>query len=376
MSISINKKNFAVSYGSIYILLLLIALFFSQFYTWSSGLPQISHIVIVLSILFYISKYYSINISDSKYLLIFVVYISLINLTWFLIDSFNISYLISSMYWIFNYIFFVVCINLDKSHIDRFFSLILRIIALSYLVEIIIWILGLGRYEFYPRYNGLFNDPNQMAFWILSTCAIYIYLSSNRLKTTVVYSMALSLILLTLSRSGMVGFGFLTLALIIKQPGNFKKKVFLFIVFLALFFSITVVLAHYGFFDSIIVRFESGLEEKESQSESRGFDAVANFPEMLIVGSGQGNYSRFIPTGNEIHSTWLGIVFYYGMIGASLFFVFLFNIYNRLSIADKIIFLSPMLYGFFTYSARTIVFWFFVSVFSLAVKYNANCKEN
>lgn len=376
MSSRTTRKPFVISYGLFHVLLLSIGLFFSQFYTWSSGLPQVSHIVIVLSILFYISRYHSVNISDSKYLLVFVIYSSLINLIWFFINGFDISYLISSIYWIFNYIFFVTCINIDKNHINRFFNLTLRVITLSYLIEIIIWILGLGRYEFNPRYNGLFNDPNQMAFWILSTCAIYIYLSINKLKTIFVYSMALFLILSTLSRSGMLGFSFLTLALIIKQPGSLKKKIFLFLFFLALFFSLIAVLIHYGFFDSIIFRFESGLEERDSQSESRGFNAIANFPEMLITGSGQGNYSRFISTGNEIHSTWLGIVFYYGVVGASLFFIFLFKIYNRLSIADKIIFFSPMLYGFFTYSARTIIFWFVISVFSLAIKYNANCNEN
>lgn len=353
------------------IYLILFSFFLSQFYFWSSGVPQFSHIFIMGAILLLFSKSSKINIEYSNIILFFVAYAICVNFTWYLIvlDS---SYMMSTVYWIFNLLFFLLMMNLNQVQIKFFYEKLLFLIPFSYIVEIIIWASNLGRYDFEPRYNGLFNDPNQMAFWVLSSCAIYLYISGNGLKKITVYFLALFLILLTMSRSASVGFLMLTLGLIFSQKGDLNKRIFVFIGTLAFFGSLSYFLYSLGVFDSIALRFIEGLDQRDSQVEGRGLFNFLDYPQYLIFGAGQGAHWLYNPTGNEIHSTWLGILFYYGIIGISLFLIFLYQIFKKLSLSNRMIFLGPMLYGFTTYSARTLIFWFLLAAFLI---FSNNNKE-
>lgn len=353
------------------IYLILFSFFLSQFYFWSSGVPQFSHIFIMGAILLLFSKSSKINIEYSNIILLFVAYAICVNFAWYLIvlDS---SYMMSTVYWIFNLLFFLLVMNLNQVQINFFYEKLLFLIPFSYIVEIIIWASNLGRYDFEPRYNGLFNDPNQMAFWVLSSCAIYLYISGNGFKKITVYFLALFLILLTMSRSASIGFLMLTLGLIFSQKGDLNKRIFVFIGTLVLFGSLSYFLYNLGVFDSIALRFIEGLDQRDSQVEGRGLFSFLDYPQYLIFGAGQGAHWLYNPTGNEIHSTWLGILFYYGIIGISLFLIFLYQIFKKLSLSNKMIFLGPMLYGFTTYSARTLIFWFLLAAFLI---FSNNNKE-
>lgn len=353
------------------IYLILFSFFLSQFYFWSSGVPQFSHIFIMGAILLLFSKSSKINIEYSNIILLFVAYAICVNFAWYLIvlDS---SYMMSTVYWIFNLLFFLLMMNLNQVQINFFYEKLLFLIPFSYIVEIIIWTSNLGRYDFEPRYNGLFNDPNQMAFWVLSSCAIYLYISGNGFKKITVYFLALFLILLTMSRSASVGFLMLTLGLIFSQKGDLNKRIFVFIGTLAFFGSLSYFLYSLGVFDSIVLRFIEGLDQRDSQVEGRGLFSFLDYPQYLIFGAGQGAHWLYNPTGNEIHSTWLGILFYYGIIGISLFLIFLYQIFKKLSLSNKMILLGPMLYGFTTYSARTLIFWFLLAAFLI---FSNNNKE-
>lgn len=344
-------------------LTLLSVFFLTQFYFGDSGKPQYGHYVSLITIIAYIIQYRFITLSRVNILNIFIAYIILANISWYFIDNFNVSYLWSISYWIYNYIILLLVINLNPRVISQFNNILLKAILLSYLLEIALWIIGLGRYNFQPRYNGYFNDPNQMAFWVLTTCSIYIFLSKSKVASILIYLMALLLITITLSRSAMLGVPFLTIGLIYKQEGSLLKKViFSGVSFIALV-TILIFLHHKGLFDSIIERFIIGIEQRQSQAEGRGFDILLEFPEYLIFGAGQGNYGRFSPTEHEIHSTWFGIVFYYGAFALSIFLAFIYQIFKKLTTAEKFLFLTPLLYGFTTYSARATVFWFFLAIF-------------
>ena len=351
--------------------LVLFSFFLSQFYFWSSGIPQFSHIFIMGAILLLFNKSYSINIEYSNIILLFVAYPICIIFAWYLIvlDS---SYMMSTIYWVFNLLFFLLMMNLNQVQINFFHEKLLFLIPFSYVIEIIIWASNLGRYDFDPRYNGLFNDPNQMAFWVLSTCAIYLYISGSNFKKIIVYSLALFLILLTMSRSASIGFLMLTLGFIFSQKGDLNKRIFVFFGTLVFFGVLSYFLYNMGVFDNVVLRFVEGLDQRDSQVEGRGLFSFFDYPQYLIFGAGQGAYWLYNPTGNEIHSTWLGILFYYGIVGIFLFLIFLYQIFRKLSLSNKMILLGPMLYGFTTYSARTLIFWFLLAAFLL---FSNNKKE-
>lgn len=360
-----NKNKFLI-------LLIASGFFLSQFYLWGSGLPQFSHIFIFFAIPFFFIKTTIIKINNIKILILFVLYVVLINLIWSIIYSFE-SYFISTTYWIFNLLFFLIVVNLNDENVEKFLRVILFLIPVSYLIEVIIWGVGVGRSDFSPRYNGLFNDPNQMAFWVLSTCAIYILLSKKIILNYIIYIVAIFLITLTMSRSAFIGVFFLTVALLLKQKGGLDKKILL-VVFSFLIFSIvSSFLYSKGVFDEVVTRFVEGFNERNSQAEGRGFDILLEFPQYLVFGAGQGNYGAYGTTGLEIHSTWFGILFYYGVVGFSIFMLFLYKIFKPLSTSNKFLFLAPMFYGFTTYNARTIIFWFLLASFVLYQR--NNCKE-
>ena len=184
--------------------------------------------------------------------------------------------------------------------------------------------------------------------------------------------LALFLILLTMSRSASIGFLMLTLGFIFSQKGDLNKRIFVFFGTLVFFGVLSYFLYNMGVFDNVVLRFVEGLDQRDSQVEGRGLFSFFDYPQYLIFGAGQGAYWLYNPAGNEIHSTWLGILFYYGIVGISLFLIFLYQIFKKLSLSNKIILLGPMLYGFTTYSARTLIFWFLLAAFLL---FSNNNKE-
>lgn len=359
MKLSINNLN---------VIFIGLSFFLSGFYIFPSGLPQPAHIFILLSFFIFFISYNKIQINESKPLIFFVGYAIIVNIfyTFYIGD---LSYIVSTIYWIFNLILFLILSNLSFINIQKLFKYLKFIIPISLIINIMIWGVGAGRYDFNPRYNGYFNDPNQMAFWVLCSCAIGLVLFNNLKYKVFIYSLSFFLILLTMSRSATLGFLILTLGLVFQHKSRLDLKIFFSLISLLVAITSFFLLLKFGFLDSIVTRFSEGIESNDQQASDRGFTNLFDYPQYLLFGAGQGAYYLFSPTNNEIHSTWFGILFYYGIIGFFLFIIFLFNIFKKLDFAEKIIFLGPMFYGFFTYNARTLVFWFLVAIFLLYSKH-------
>lgn len=357
-----------ININRISLLFISLGFFLSQFYIFSSGLPQPAHIFIILSIFMFFIFHNEIKVFESKYLIFFVCYTIFINIYYtFLID--DLSYIVSTIYWVFNLVLFLVLINLKLENIQKLFSYLKFIILFSLIINIVIWAVGAGRYGFNPRYNGYFNDPNQMAFWILCSCAIALILFNNLKLKIIIYSLSFFLILLTMSRSATLGFLILTLGFVFQHKSRLDLKIIFSLISLLIAIASFFILLHFGFLDNIVTRFSEGIDSNDQQASDRGFTNLIDYPQYLLFGAGQGAYYLFSSSNQEIHSTWFAVLFYYGAIGFFLFVSFLFNIFKRLDFAEKIIFLGPMFYGFFTYNARTLAFWFLVAVFLLYSKY-------
>jgi len=101
--------------------------------------------------------------------------------------------------------------------------------------------------------------------------------------------------------------------------------------------------------------------DSDDSLEGRGYDRIWKFPACLLFGAGEGATDRFASKCyflGEIHSTWAGLLFNYGIIGFALFMAFLCSIFRNLK--DKRFFallLGPFIYGFFTYNLRNWYFW-------------------
>lgn len=59
---------------------------------------------------------------------------------------------------------------------------------------------------------------------------------------------------------------------------------------------------------------EKGLDDTFA---GRGYDRICKYPEYLLFGAGEGAHYRFAEKSlflGEIHSSWAGVLFYYGII--------------------------------------------------------------
>lgn len=344
-------------------ILFLLSYFSSKFYIFDSGLPQPSHFLLIILIFCFIFFKGKVKVNlTSNLLLIFLSYVTFVNIVWCIFSN-SFTYINSLVFWIFNFLTFLTITNIIRVR----FSVFQNIILISFLVILICWVLGLGRYSFNPRYNFFFNDPNQLAFWVL--CSLSIYLLKPNKMSILVISLGFFIVMSSMSRSAILGLVFILIGYTFFY--NFKydlKKIFTKVfAILFLFISIFIILnTNQDEFKYILDRFVE--TDVEDQADIRGYTALLKYPEYLFFGAGQGEYYRFSSTNHEIHSTWAGLLFYYGVVGFIIFIFFLWSIWTKLSLYEKIIFLAPLIYGFSTYGLRTSIFWFFISIYVIHIE--------
>jgi hypothetical protein len=251
-------------------------------------------------------------------------------------------------------------------------------LLLSLLSLALLWVAGIGRYDYAPRSNAFFNDPNQMAFWALCICCSYFFLNIKAIKTwqiLAVLSLTFVILLSSASRSALVGFSFIILGVILTFLKDFKTS----LRFIVIIIPILILLVLFTGIDYILeqenIKFMVDRTEATDiarQSEVRGYTRLINYPEYLFLGAGHGGDYRFNAT-HEIHSSWAGLIFYYGIPGTLTFLLFLYSLASKLPLNLKAFFCAPLLYGFSTFGIRTPVFWLFLSIVAL---YILNKKRN
>ncbi|MBM1142732.1 hypothetical protein GN155_003000 [Alcanivorax sp. ZXX171] len=344
---------------------LALALVFSPFYVFPSGYPQPSSFLFVLFLLSVAwASLGRIRVGNGQgffALILFYVWVLVVNTIWGVVQQ-SYDYMLFPVYLTFNILVFVAIIFLLSKGpgYRRAISWVLFV-----MVQILFgaWLAGLGRYDFDPRYNGFFNDPNQMAFWVLCVLAIYLYLSdAGTLFRTLMISTSVFLIILTMSRSAVAGLLAMSVGVIWEASngkGGMLKRFFLvfsFVAFVSLFFFSSI---HSDKIDAVSSRFDE--VSVADQLDTRGYTRIRDYPQYLLFGAGQAEDARF-GARYEIHSTWAALLFYYGIIGLFLFLCFLFLVIRRMSLGQVLVAVGPLVYGFSTFGARTTIFWVFCAV--------------
>lgn len=362
------------------VFLLGIGIILSQFYIFESGIPQPAHYLIILAVIgsFFNSSWGFIvkNKDLSKPLLGFILYQAAVNFVYFLVE-WSWDFIIQSTYIIYG--FFVSLLIIVLTNKWQFFLNKIAYYCLGGLgVTFILAIFELGDYKFYPRYNAFFNDPNQMAFWVLCVSSILIFHFSrlgNVIVCAIVFFVSSYLIILTASRSGLLGYLILTTGFLIRYSKGFKIKIKGAYTY---YYLSGVVMLIYGVYylltseSEVLTYLTNRVEviDAGEQAEVRGYTRILDFPEYLILGSGHGLDTRFNPDGLEMHSTWAGVIFYYGLPGILLLLSGLYRIIRKLKLSDKLIFFAPLFYSFSTFGLRTPIFWIYLGFFYASVSKN------
>ncbi len=346
----------------------MLALVGSQFYIFPSGLPQPSHIllavIIAFTIIFLSSGFFcKSEFIKYKYVFLFLGYSTVVNVVWALVEQDPI-FLMASAYWFFGVGLLISAgVYLKNDGAVNVFrnAAVLGILLLAFFLFV-----GLGKPDYFPRYTAYFNDPNQFAFWVLCSIAIYFMLSSgtnNKLVFLFLTLMTGCLVVSSLSRSALIGFAFILVGVYIKlQTSNGFDKISN--VAFSIFVSVLLIVIFVVFLDidysEIDILNRLFATDFGQQADIRGYYRAVEFPEYLFFGAGQGLDYRF-NTIYEVHSSWMGLFFYYGFFGILLFSLFLIQMFFKLDFSQKVIFLGPLIYGFSTYGLRTPIFWFFIA---------------
>lgn len=361
-------------------------------YLWKSGLPQIAHIMGVLWMLTLLVK--KPVLSAPRVLVLgfaFAVYTGIVNLIVYALYLDRHS-LLSAFYYVYNVSIFAAVIETARRvEFQNFFPRIVYGSILLLIIELFIVMFGLGRVMEGVRATGTFNDPNQMAHWVIWTVLI-ITLGGWYLKRGFVLGWfaligGVILLVFSASRSGLLGMGWifvvLTLMVLFKTLLTFPSFKFK----LHRMASLLSVLVLIGFLggNALLIFQEAGLLEKmwtQTQwylerirmyinieksyiMEERAYDRLVKFPEYLILGAGEGANERWgegpVP---EIHSTLAGVLFYYGIPGTFSLLGFLYLIWSSLPKGwQKLLLLAPFLYSLGTYNLRNTMFWVGLAVF-------------
>lgn len=390
-----------------------IYIFFKPFYIVKSGNLQISDLFIVFA--FFLMMLLRLRKKENndmlykvKPLLVFTVLACSINFIYFLIYETK-DFVMSSLQYVFITMGVYVFYNIINQR--RLILNIKKVLKIDIVIQLIIYIIGFGKYFGGSRYMGTFNDPNQFAFFIfLSLMLITTINNINRKKEKLnflYFFVSLYLIIQSASTGIMLG---MIVFIILKICANFKEyiqklkkyttKIFLITLIVVVIVGILLTLYWVdntfkykvdnkviGTLNSLyfkrlrekVNKFEQDNKEN-SFIEDRCLDKIIIYPEYVLFGAGQGNYMRFEKTYsyNEIHSTLPSILFYYGIIPFIILLYWIYINMKGLKFRQYIPYIAILVESFTLLNQRQLLLWFFIilaNVYKIGKEDKKNAKD-
>ena len=197
---------------------------------------------------------------------------------------------------------------------------------------------GYGRWLDEYRYMGTFNDPNQLAFFVMSRFFI-LFVIYNHAKTGdwkekvgifAAFSLTLFLVVQAASTGMLLGTAAFAVAWLIYAFVKDKSIKKLFVLLGTFFFSIVVItvdemkLFNFSFLEgtSLLERLTEKINKMGGKSGFEGYVIDRNLQAFfektyyIMWGAGEGAFDRFtdVAKAAELHSTVLGLLFYYGIV--------------------------------------------------------------
>ncbi|MEK2534203.1 O-antigen ligase family protein [Tetragenococcus halophilus] len=347
----------------------------SPIYLWSSGLPQISDLSIIFSIIiytFYRKFTFKITEEIKPILLVgllFVVWIIFINLIWiFRLQTID-NFLVSTFFYIYNYFLLFFVIALVNHYKNILFKVTYISVIISVIIQFLIYIISGGGDG--SRQVGFLNNPNQLGYYSLLILAFLIFFSS-KLDIKFYWFMlamvsSIILILASLSKAAIVSMlGLLILYLFVKNKKKKLKKKYVvcLALILALGFSMykaTDFFQENQLMNSVQERVDSIGEDADDNLEGRGYDRLYDHPEYWITGAGEGAYYRF-KNNFELHSTLGNLLISYGIVGLSLFVLMVLFALRNDRFRSTYIVLFLMVYGLTHNGIRNSLLWILLAL--------------
>lgn len=324
----------------------LLGVFMKQFYLGSSGGFQIGDLCFMLSFIILIISHYHMKIPIRKIdqpFLVFVFFVIFINFIY--IAIYKNSYVgttrfhLSIIYYIYN---LFIILTIRQFAVDTDFLDHLRIVLqVCLFLQLIFAVFHLGRYFDAYRYMGTFNDPNQCGFYIMGSFFMIFVLSimTKKGKPVIWWIVAIYIIMKTSSTGMLMGMLIMIVLHLYQILLTKNSRTAAFFLLLAVMLTVVLVLVLAGVMpipESIKMTF---MYQRVMQKfgrigigvagrtfsirrlfEDRTWDRILMYPDRILYGAGEGYMARFpaaLYGANEIHSSILGPIFYYGLIPCS-----------------------------------------------------------
>lgn len=367
-------------------------LLLKPFYFFESGSVQVCDFFIIAA---FILKSLSLVkkrtkndfLKDNIFYVFFLFFVIIINLIWFFVTS-DSRMILCTLFYIFN--LFIIFMFSEKTSDLKFLKNMRFCLFSGLIIQLLLYIFKIGKYEYIlSRYKGTLNDPNQFAFFCLTSFfLIYLINSKKEIKNDkiVIISFIISSFLIYMSAStGML----LSLAIFVGyylvyklfcllklKKDNRYVKVSTVVVSLLIFFFIILSLTgainvskvynsilHSDIYGRVIGKITIGKTTNNGSGllYDRGYDKIIKHPIYIIFGAGEGGFSRFTDcVNNEIHATIPSILFYYGIIPT---FFLLFWILKKIKNIPKEnygLYLALFVESFTLLNQRQSFFWIII----------------
>lgn len=286
----------------------------------------------------------------------FVSYVIVVNLVWSLLLAQRFSWddlpLGSIPFYVFNAIVVATGLTLASSDPVRLVRTTRSALGVALAANVVaISLIGLGG----GRATLFFNNPNQLGYFAVLASCIFLLTSSRatRLVDLAALTTALVLAAASLSKGAMVAI--LVAGIIALLRGRWLVMAGV----LALTFALTSLPFGSDLLDRALLRIEGIGQDADDNPAGRGYDRILNHPELLVLGAGEGAHERF-GSRIEFHSSLGTLVFAYGIVGATLFFFFLWTAWRQNGIWVWLVSSPIWLYGLTHQGLRTRLFWVFI----------------
>jgi hypothetical protein len=392
------KKNQLLGFMLMFSIIIL-----SPFYFYPSGIPQPSHIFMMLvglALIVINKKECILILKSNKSLIVFLGLVISINFVYFL-EYRKYIFIVNSMYWLYGFlIFFSVCCICNDKWLASWTK---KLILLQMCFVLTFYLAGWGEFTYWPRYQFFFNGPNQLANFALSMLIVYVALERGSINTGVLaaYFLVGSVVFMTGARSSYLAFMPMIFILVYLAKGNYKKQFLLIILPILIYYIFQALNLPWYIPTEAEKSFDIGIKtfnrfkelctscsstdyySIEYQLRARGYLRLLDFPHYLFYGAGQGMDERFgslDETSYEIHSSLFSVLFYYGLAGLISFLIAVYKLFKS---KMNILLLSPLfVYGLFTYGLRSPYFWivlgfvvFITNIFDSDVKISERISD-
>jgi len=375
------RKNKLTTY-IVYITLFIYILTY-PIYIWSSGIPQIGDFIGIILIILVLLQVKKIKLNRIMIIsLILLFYITIVNLVWGIILNEHINSFMSSSWYIYNifimFIFIIVIQNYSKT-LDVIKYAVITTIIIQFTIVMIV-----------PNPNfraiGTFNNPNQLAYFILLYLILFYLL--NKIKPVnnfIFWSITFAGVIITLyslSKATIISVSILVLIeILIRIKKESKIKLIIILIIIS-----TIGIKYEANIESFINENQMYQNVKErmlsigtradDNPAGRGYDRIYNQPEYLILGAGEVAVERFDSFDAEIHSTIGNILFSYGIIGLMIFLILILNVIKNNKLTTYYLLIPIILYSLTHNGIRSPIFWSFLALLYLYNKMEERENEN